>query len=103
MPFQQIGLDRLDSVVNVRVTAHEKERLKADADIAGTSVSDLVRSRYFGKPIIAASDEAMRKELLRVAGLLKHIHNENLGMYSKETSEAIVELRKLFRKLSHDC
>jgi len=102
MPFQQIGLERLDSVVNVRVTADEKERLKADADIAGTSVSDLVRSRYFGKPIIASADAAMLKELRRVAGLLKHIHNENLGMYSKETSEAIVELKTLFRKLSHD-
>lgn len=92
----------LDAAITVRLTAEEKARLKEDADIAGLSVSELVRRRYFGRRIIAASDAAMLKELRRLGGLLKHVHNESKGIYSKETAEVLTALKNYMEKLAGD-
>lgn len=102
MPFETQGPEPLDSVINVRLTTAEKARLKEDADLAGLSMSELVRRRYFGKPIIANADVVMLKELRRIGGLLKHIHNESVGVYSKETADALVSVKAYIEKLSHD-
>ena len=88
MPFQKIGDDGLDAVVNVRLTTEEKERLRDDADMAAMSMSALIRARYFGRPVIANADQVMIRELRRVGGLLKHVHNESDGAYAAETSGA---------------
>ena len=100
MPFEPLGAEPLDAVINVRLTAVEKARLKEDADLAGLSMSELVRRRYFGRPIIANADAVMLKELRRIAGLLKHTHNVSGGVYSKETSGALVALKNFMEKLS---
>ena len=102
MPFETLGTEPLDDVINVRLTATEKIRLKEDADLAGLSMSELVRRRYFGRPIIASADAVMLKELRRIGGLLKHMHNENAGIYSKDTTGALVALKAYIGKLSHD-
>ena len=90
----------LDAVINVRLTAAEKARLKEDADLAGVSVSELVRRRYFGRPIVANADAVMLKEMRRLGGLLKHIHSESRGAYSKETAAALIAIRDYIEKLS---
>lgn len=100
MAFQTHGMEPLDAVINVRLTSDEKMKLKEDADLAGLSMSELVRRRYFGRPIIASSDAIMLKELRRLGGLLKHIHNESKGVYSQATASAIAELRLYIQKLS---
>ena len=92
--------DTLDAVINVRLTAAEKARLKEDADLAGVSVSELVRRRYFGRPIVAHADAVMLKEMRRLGGLLKHIHNESGGVYSKETAAALAAIRVYIEKLA---
>ena len=102
MPFKTHGLDPLSAVINVRLTATEKTRLKEDADLAGLSLSELVRRRYFGKPIIANADAVMIKELRRVGGLLKHVHNESKGRYNQDTAAALTVLKAYIEKLSHD-
>jgi hypothetical protein len=102
MPFEKHGKEPLDAVINVRLTAAEKARLKEDADLAGVSVSELVRRRYFGRPIIANADAVMIKELRRLGGLLKHIHHESGGVYSKDTAGALMALKTYIEKLSHD-
>ena len=102
MPFEVLGSEPLDAVINVRLTAAEKDRLREDADLAGLSMSELVRRRYFGRPIVANADAVMLKELRRTAGLLKHIHNESGGVYSEETRDALLALRNYFRELSRD-
>lgn len=102
MPFETQGLEPLDAVINVRLTAAEKARLKEDADLAGLSMSELVRRRYFGRPIVANVDAVMLKELRRIGGLLKHIHNESNGTYSKETAAVLAVLKAYIEKLSHD-
>jgi len=90
----------LDAVINVRLTAAEKARLKEDADLAGVSVSELVRRRYFGRPIVANADAVMLKEMRRLGGLLKHIHNESGGVYSKETAATLVAIKAYIERLS---
>ena len=100
MPFQKLGDEPLDAIVNVRLTSLEKGRLKEDADLAGLSMSELVRRRYFGRPIIANADAVVLKELRRMGGLLKHTHNVSGSVYSKETSGALVALKNFMEKLS---
>ena len=100
MPFKPLGLEPLNAVVNVRLTATEKARLKEDADLAGLGISELVRRRYFGRPIIASADAAMIKELRRIGGLLKLVHNESNGVYSKHTAEALSALTAYMRRLA---
>jgi hypothetical protein len=92
--------DTLDAVINVRLTAAEKTRLREDADLAGVSVSELVRRRYFGRPIVANADAVMVRELRRLGGLLKHLHQESRGTYSKETAATLVAIKGYIEKLS---
>jgi hypothetical protein len=62
---------RFTESVTLRVTPFEKEKLRDDADIAGLSLSELIRRRYFGVPIRARTDMVTIKELRRFGGLLK--------------------------------
>ena len=100
MGFQQIGSEPLDAVIHIRVTNDEKDMLKADADMASMSVSALIRARYFGRPIVASADAAMIKELRRIGGLLKNIHNESNGANAQGTAAVLGELRAYINKLS---
>lgn len=102
MPFETLGVEPLEAVINVRLTATEKTRLTEDADLAGLSMSELVRRRYFGRPIIANADVVMLKELRRIGGLLKHVHNQSDGAYSKDTAGALVALKAYIERLSRD-
>ena len=86
MAFQKMGEEALDAKIAVRLTIEEKQRLAADAEIAGLSMSALVRARYFGRPIIASADLAMINNLNSLRGQLKNMHNESNGEYAPETS-----------------
>lgn len=101
MPFKQIGPEQLDERIMIRLTAAEKAKLTEDAKIAKISLSALVRSRYFGRPIIAHADTVMLNELRRLGGLLKHLHNESNGVHSKETIETLGALKAYFEELSN--
>ncbi len=92
--------EQLDAMLNVRLTVVEKAMLQEDADLAGLTMSELVRRRYFGRPIIANADEVMIRELRRIGGLLKHVHNESGGAYSESTSHALHDLNVYIQKLS---
>ena len=70
MAFQKIGEESLDAKIAVRLTIEEKQRLAEDAEIAGLSMSALVRARYFGRPIIASADLAMINNLNSLRGQL---------------------------------
>lgn len=100
MVFEVKGSTALTERVTLRLAAEEKDRLKFDADLAGLSVSEIVRRHYFGRPIIANSDAAMIKELRRMGGLMKHLHIESAGAYSKQTSQAIGAIVKYIDTLT---
>ena len=100
MPFHKIGTENLDAVVNVRLTRAEKVRLQEDADMASISMSELVRARYFGRPVIANADQVMVKELRRLGGLLKLVHTTSSGAYSTTTATILGEIKGYIEKLS---
>jgi hypothetical protein len=100
MPFKVKGDEALTVRVSVRVTPGEKERLEDDAGKAGLSVSELIRRRYFGRPIMASADATVVAELRRLGGLLKHVHNESNGAYSRQTSEALSALTRYIERLA---
>lgn len=56
----------------IRLTPQEKMRLDEQADIAGLSVSEYMRRRFFGGTIAAYTDLRTVGELRRIGGLLKH-------------------------------
>lgn len=100
MVFEVKGTAALTERVTLRLAADEKDRLKSDADLAGISVSEVVRRHYFGRPIIANADLVMVKEMRRMGGLMKHLHNESGGAYSKQTSDAINAIVKYIDTLT---
>ena len=59
--------------VTIRVTEREKTRLAEQAEIAGLSLSEYMRRRFFGgRPLVAHTDLSTVAELRRIGGLLKH-------------------------------
>jgi hypothetical protein len=102
MPFKPSGLEPLDKVINVRLTSAEKDKLKEDADFAAISMSALVRRRYFGRPVIANANMVMIRELRRLGGWLKHIHNQSGGAYSQETAATLAKVKAYIERLSGD-
>ena len=100
MAFEKIGEENLDAKIAVRLTTEEKQRLALDAQVAGLSMSALVRARYFGRKITSNTDLTMIASLNRLAGLLKSIHNESDGEYAPETSAMLVQISDAIRAIS---
>jgi hypothetical protein len=73
MPFEQIGPERLTSVVNMRVTSEEKSELRHDAELAGLTVSQLVRRYTFGRRVESVATYTSINELRRISILLKQV------------------------------
>lgn len=86
--------------MNLRMKPSEGERLREEARVAGIGISELVRRRYFGYPIIAQADLAVVRELRRMGGLMKHLHQESGGAYSKEVASMSAEIVKAIRRIA---
>lgn len=100
MVFMIMGSKALAERVTLRLASDEKKRLQSDADLAGLSVSEIIRRHYFGRPVIADADAVMIKELQRMGCLMKLVHNESAGAYSLETSNAIGAIVKYIDALT---
>ena len=101
MPQTRKETEPLTERIGVRVTAGEKARLREDAALASLSVSELVRRRYFGRPILARADQAMVRELRRLGGLLKSIRAESGGT-PQQTEEALRAVVAAIERLGDD-
>ncbi len=90
--------------VTIRVTDMEKARLMEQADIAGLSLSEYARRRFFGGTIAACTDVKTVGELRRIGGLLKHNFatlrqvNAPRGIMEKQ-EEALRKLVWLIQKI----
>jgi hypothetical protein len=100
MVFKVKGKEELDDAIKVRLSKVEKQTLIEEADIAGISMSELVRRRYFGKPIIADTDAVMLRELRRQGGLLKHTNFITGGRFDAEITSAIKSMQLTFERIS---
>ena len=49
-----------------------------------------------------AQDRDVLKELRRLGGLLKHLHNQSQGTYTQETADTLRALKVYFEHLSRD-
>ena len=56
--------------MNVRLTAAEKAKLREDAELASLSVSEFVRRRSLGRPVLAKVNAAVIRELRRLERLV---------------------------------
>ena len=92
-------VSRRDAVINIRLTEAEKCKVTEGATAAGLTVSAYGRRRLLGRVVIADTDLATRRELRRLGGLLKLVHNESDGAYSPETVQAIRELREAVERV----
>lgn len=88
--------------ISFRISDELQKRLHKEADDADLSISELIRRRAAGHPVIHRTDLKMVSELRRLGGLLKHIHNESGGVYAEETLECLHEIKKTLRSIAHD-
>ena len=101
MPFESKGDEPLSEILNFRLTGPEKIRLKEEADIAGLSMSEIVRSRYFGRPVIQNNSMSIIKELRRIGSLLRILSGSET--YAEPSSEAFLQLKQVLEEVSnHD-
>ena len=105
MPFKQRGKERASVRFEMRLSPVEREQLRDEADLAGISISDLVRRRALGRPVYAAIDLATIRELRRLGGLQKLAMNK-LMHHQGISEECLATIRALRdaveRVVSHD-
>lgn len=102
MVFATKGVDELDARLTLRLADHEKEAIREEADAIGIGMSELVRSRYFGKAIKSRVDLKMIRELIKITGLLAHIHKSSGGAYSAQTADLLRQVKAYIGKLQQD-
>jgi hypothetical protein len=99
MPFGRKGPAGLTERLDVRVAPVEKAQLRAVADAAGLPVAELVRLRALGRPVVSRTDATTIRELRRLGGLLKKVHVDSRGAYSRETAAALQTLHDAIGRL----
>ena len=100
MPFARKGEAGLTERLDVRVAPVEKEQLRRIAADAGLAVAELVRARALARPVVSRVDATAIRELRRLGGLLKKVHVDSGGAYSKETASALAALRAAIDRLA---
>ena len=93
--------EQLDQRITLRLTSSEKAQLIEDANLAQLTVSELIRRRYFGKPILASTDAQTIRELRRLGGLLKHIWTESGATYNENIAPALLAIKQYIEQLAH--
>lgn len=89
---------RTELLLGIRCLPEEKEAIQEKAKTAGLSVGEFMRRAALNRKISVRTDLKLMKELLRLGGLQKHLHNEMKAQMtpalSKQFSEVLVEIRK---------
>ena len=86
----------------LRVTPEEYATIKEQAELSGLSISEYVRKRVLGFHIMPKSELNILKELRRLGGLIKYVHNESRGAYSQETATALNALTSYAHALERE-
>jgi hypothetical protein len=86
--------------ITFRLSESEYARVADDLQVCGLTLSAFARKSALGQRVASKADLAVLAELRRLGGLLKHIHNETLGIYSDLTAQAIRDLSAYARVLS---
>ena len=100
MPFRRKGTANLTVRLDVRVAPGEKDQLRGIARAAGLAVSELVRLRALGRPVVCRTDATTIRELRRLGGLLKKVHTDSGGAYSEQTGAALTAIHSAIVRLA---
>jgi hypothetical protein len=100
VPFRRKAAAVLTERIDVRVAPAEKMQLRGLARDAGLAVSELVRLRALGRPVVCRTDATTIRELRRLGGLLKKIHLDSGGAYSQLTATALGALLAAIDRLA---
>jgi hypothetical protein len=100
MPFASRGAAALTARLDVRMAPAEKAQLRETADAAGIGVAEMVRRRALGRPVVSRTDATTLRELRRLGGLLKMVHVESGGAYSRGTAAALAALTTAIARLA---
>ena len=100
MPFARKGTTALTERLDVRVAPEEKKQLRLIAASAGISVAELIRARALDRPVVSRTDATTIRELRRLGGLLKKVHLDRGGAYSRETASALMALHAAVVRLA---
>jgi len=105
MPFTSRTNDLASSRFEMRLTAAERLQLRDEADLAGMSISELLRKRAIGKTIHVATDFVMIRQLRRLGGLQKHAMNK-FALHDEVVDECSATIRAIHaaieRVANHD-
>ncbi len=86
--------------LNLRLPPGEKEQLRGIARAGGLALSELVRLRALGRPVVCRTDATTIRELRRLGGLLKKVHTDSGGAYSEQTGAALTALHAAIARLA---
>ena len=92
--------EQLTHVVNVRLAQRDHAELRAAASAAGMTVSAYCRRRMLGHVVVPHTDLAVIRELRRLGGLVKQVHTQSGGLYSRQTAAMLADLGDAVRRLS---
>jgi hypothetical protein len=87
--------------VTFRVSEKDRKDLAEQASAAGLSVSEYIRRRALGHPVMARADAAIIRELRRQGGLIKRFALSGY-ISSKEAVEAFQSIKKLVERVAND-
>jgi hypothetical protein len=99
VPFGKKGPAGLTERLNIRLAPGDKQQLCGIARGGGLSVSDLIRLRALGRPVVCRTDATTIRELRRLGGLLKKVHVDSGGAYSRQTATALTALNAAIARL----
>ncbi|NWJ78815.1 nikA protein [Enterobacter sp. SECR19-1250] len=97
------GSDKRQKTVikTVRFTPDENEKVEAQAELTGQSVSAFIRNAALNRKVTAKADETFLTELMRLGRLQKHLFVEGKRVGDKDYADvlvAITDLANAFRK-----
>ncbi len=93
---------RKNMPMSFSVTDTERDDIKAQAESARLSQSEYCRRRVLGYKVTSRADQEQTALLMKITGLLKHIHNESNGAYSDKTLAMLNDVHSIIRGLQND-
>lgn len=87
-----------ESRIEIRCTQEEALAIREKASAAGLSTSELLRRAALGLKVVTLTDQKMTRELLRLGGLQKHLHNQLRDQMTPELSRELSQVNGEIRK-----
>jgi hypothetical protein len=82
------------------VTPDERTAIAEQAAAAQLTQSEYCRRRVLGYKVVSKADQQQTALLMKITGLLKHIHNESNGAYSAKTAAMLSDVQEVIRGLN---